>query len=266
MITTIQTLSDSRVAPFVDVTHADKRESATHFIAEGENVTLRLLASDYACEKVLCIDRKADRIAPFLQAGTELLTAPIELIQQIVGFKFHSGVMGLGVRKPLETSVFSKSDMPRKSMILVLPEITDPANLGAIFRVAAAFGVDAVVLGEQCRDPFTRQTVRTSMGTIFALRLIQTSNIRAEMQAMQSQGICLFATVLDRDAKPLHTITAPARCALLLGNEGPGLEADIANLCDHKITIPMQLNTDSLNVVVACGIFLHHFTQQRFNA
>ncbi len=252
-------LSDPRVAPFVDVTHADKRGSPTNFIAEGENVTLRLLASSYRCEKVLCVDRKADRIAPHLQPGTELLLAPEKLLQQIVGFKFHSGVMGLGVRPDPHPGPLPDYREGEQILLLVLPEITDPANMGALFRVAAGFGVGGVVLGERCRDPFTRQTVRTSMGTIFSLNLIRSRDIIADLAELGRQGIARFATVLDADAEPLSRVAPPGRSALLLGNEGPGLERQIVAACDRKITIPMRLNTDSLNVVVAGGIFLNHF-------
>jgi tRNA G18 (ribose-2'-O)-methylase SpoU len=256
----VHSLSDPRIGPFVDVTRQEKRESSTHFIAEGENVTLRLLASTYRCERVLCVDRKADRIRPHLQPSTELLLANETLLQEIVGFKFHSGVMGLGHRLT-ESAVLPEAEDLELSPILVLPEITDPANLGALLRVAAAFGVGAVVLGERCRDPFTRQSIRTSMGTIFSLRLIRSKDIRQTLTRMRNAGIELFATVLDADASPLATITPPRRCALLMGNEGPGLDRDLVNACQQRITIPMRLNTDSLNVVVACGIFLNHFSR-----
>jgi len=259
-------LSDPRVAPFVDVTSIDKRDCQTHFIAEGENVTLRLLASSYRCEKVLCVDCKADRLRAHLQVGTELLVAPIELIQQIVGFKFHSGVMGLGVRPvgatPASPILFACKEMGDAGVAatyLILPEITDPANMGALFRVAAGFGVGAVILGERCRDPFTRQTVRTSMGTIFSLNLVQSRDIHADLLELKRRGVTLFATVLDADAERLNSVKPPARSALLLGNEGPGLERSIIAICDRKVTIPMKSNTDSLNVVVAGGIFLNHF-------
>lgn len=253
----VVSLSDPRISAFVDVTQQDKRASSIHFIAEGENVTLRLLASGYPCEKVLCVDRKAERIRPYLQPSTQLLIANEAMVQQIVGFKFHSGVMGLGRRRAQATSPL----LPQTGTILVLPEITDPANLGALLRVAAGFGVGAVVLGERCRDPFTRQSIRTSMGTIFSLNLIRVTDVRQTLIQMRKEGIDLFATVLDADATPLHAITAPVRGAVLMGNEGPGLDRDLIDLCSHRITIPMHLNTDSLNVVVACGIFLNHFTR-----
>lgn len=279
--TLVTSLSDPRIAPFLDLTLPEKRSSPTHFIAEGEKVTIRLLQSAYRCEAVLCAEHKVANIRPLLQPGTELLVAPRRLVQEIAGFKFHSGVIGLGVRPDPSPATPGEGwgEGPRamsphpnpnllpeyreRGLILVLPEITDPANLGALIRVAAAFGVQTVVLGEHCRDPFTRQTVRTSMGTIFSIRLIQSRDLRTDLRAMRAAGMALIATVLDADAEALSTTAAPEWLALLVGNEGPGLPQDISAMCDRRVTIPMQLGTDSLNVVVATGIFLHHLCPQK---
>ena len=95
----VTSLSDPRIAPFLDLTKPEKRSSPTHFIAEGEKVTIRLLQSAYRCEKVLCAEQKVENIRPHLQPGTELIVAPRRLVQEIAGFKFHSGVIGLGVRR-----------------------------------------------------------------------------------------------------------------------------------------------------------------------
>ncbi|MBC7783448.1 MAG: RNA methyltransferase [Burkholderiales bacterium] len=256
----ITDLSDPRVAPFADVTRNRGDQSSAHFIAEGENVVYRLLASDYHCQSVLCVDRKADRLRPRLQPGTELLVATESLMQQILGFKFHSGVMGLGVRKPvtgIEDAITTIGDKP--ATVLALPEITDSANLGAILRIAAAFGVHTVLLGQQCRDPFVRQTIRVSMGTIFSLRIAHAANIAEDLKKLRSEhGFELIATVLDADAEPLRQVVPARRRALLLGNEGPGLVREIVEICDRRVTIPMRLGTDSLNVAAACGVFLFH--------
>ncbi len=271
----VTSLTDPRITPFLDLTQPEKRSSPTHFIAEGEKVTIRLLQSAYRCEAVLCAEHKVGNIRPLLKPGTELLVAPRRLVQDIAGFKFHSGVIGLGVRRtpspgtPGEGWGEGQARAPgphpntlpayqERRPIMVLPEITDPANLGALIRIGAAFGVGTVVLGEHCRDPFTRQTVRTSMGTIFSVDLIQSRDLRTDLRVMQQAGIALLATVLDEDAEPLASVSPPSSFALLVGNEGPGLDRDVVAMCDRRLTIPMRLGTDSLNVVVATGIFLHH--------
>jgi tRNA G18 (ribose-2'-O)-methylase SpoU len=259
----IRSTDDPNIADYLNVTHPKKREATPHFIAEGENVALRLLASDYRCRSVLCVDRKLDRLRPHVRKGTQLLTADESMLQRVVGFKFHSGVIAVGERRPtvgLDALAGATPPTPGRRVLVVLPEITDPANLGAIVRVAAAFGASGLLLGERCRDPFTRQSIRTSMGTIFSLPIGRSNDIRADLQRLrQPHSFECFATVLADDAEPLRDVRPTKEAvALLLGNEGPGLEPDVAALCDRRITIPMHRGTDSLNVAVSAGILLNH--------
>ncbi|GIW76770.1 MAG: hypothetical tRNA/rRNA methyltransferase [Phycisphaerae bacterium] len=254
-VTRLQDLSDPLVKPFCQLTRPDRRESDDYFLAEGEKVTIRLLTSRYACPRVLCAESRIDHVRPYLQPQTQLIVAPLKIVQDIVGFAFHSGVIGLGLRpEPVRC-------VPDRSMhqpIVVLPEITNPANLGALIRVSAAFGVQTILLGERCRDPFTRQTVRTSMGSLFSVQLVTSTDLDNELNRLQHHQIPLLATVLDPQSTPLTEVKKMPRFALLIGNEGPGLEPKLIQRCDQRITIPMQLGTDSLNVVVATGIFLYH--------
>lgn len=271
----IASANDPRVARFVNTTDPHRVESTTHFLVESENVVTRFLASDFACETVLCAEHKVDRIAPLLKPETELLVADRALVNEIVGFKFHSGVMAIGRRKPPLTidSLLAADEAPPhpgplprgrgdQTTLLILPEITDAANIGALIRTAAAFGCDGIVLGEQCRDPFIRQTIRVSMGTIFFIPLVQSTDIRADLRVLREKhGVELWATVLDDEAVSLERAERGKRIGLLLGNEGPGLEANIVKLCDRKVTIPMRRGTDSLNVGASCAVFLYHFTR-----
>jgi tRNA G18 (ribose-2'-O)-methylase SpoU len=257
----ITTFDDSRVTPFARLVHDDKRELET-FVAEGENVVLRLLESRFAVRTVLCVDAKAGRIRPHLQANTTLLIAEKKLIQQIVGYNFNAGVLAIAERAELPPLSFLTDDLQSASRsFLVLPEITNAANFGALLRTAAAFGVDRVLLGEQCRSPFNRQTVRTSMGTIFALRIARSVNLKEDLLTLRSLGVTTIATVLDADAPALPTVARPRHLALLMGEEGPGLPRYIMDLCDQRTTIPMSLGTDSLNVASAAAVFLYHFQQ-----
>lgn len=251
----LQDLSDPLVKPFCQLTRPDRRESDDYFLAEGEKVTIRLLTSRYVCPRVLCAESRIDSVRPYLQPQTQLIVAPLTTVQNIVGFAFHSGVIGLGLRPEPVRCV---PDPAMHQPILVLPEITNPANLGALIRVSAAFGVKTILLGERCRDPFTRQTVRTSMGSLFSVQLVQSNHLEHELNRLKKHQVPLLATVLDSQATPLTRVEKMSRFALLIGNEGPGLETRLIDQCDQRITIPMQLGTDSLNVVVATGIFLYH--------
>jgi tRNA G18 (ribose-2'-O)-methylase SpoU len=133
-----------------------------------------------------------------------------------------------------------------------------------MIRIAAGFGCDALILGEHSHDPFFRQSVRVSMGTIFRLPIAQSENLLTDLARLRTEwGIELAATVLDESAEPLSATTRPPRFALLFGNEAQGLPPEIVQACDRRITIPMKLGTDSLNVMVAAGIFLYHFTRSQ---
>lgn len=259
----IRSVDDPRVARFVNTTDPHRVESTTHFLVESENVVVRFLASDFECEQVLCAEHKVERIAPLLKPDTELLIADRRLVNEIVGFKFHSGVMAIGRRKAEGRidELFRGKSANDDVTLLVLPEITDAANIGAMIRTAAAFGCDGVILGERCRDPFIRQTIRVSMGTIFFIPIIRSNDIRADLVALHERhGVELWATVLDDDAQLLYQAQRSHRLGLLLGNEGPGLERDVVELCQRKVTIPMRRGTDSLNVGASCAVFLYHFT------
>ncbi|MGN6507708.1 MAG: TrmH family RNA methyltransferase [Tepidisphaeraceae bacterium] len=257
----IESIEDPRLNPYRHFTSSVKYESPEQFVAEGQNVVLRLLASSYACESVLCAERKVEVIRPHLQAGTELFIASDAMMKDILGFKFHSGVIAVGRRRPWPTIRSLVPPAPEPATVLVLPDITDPTNLGAILRNAAAFGVTAVLLGESCRDPFARQSVRTSMGTLFSLPVARAEDLRSDLrQLQQDHAFECWATVLAPDAIALPRVKRPPRVAVLLGNEGPGLEADLIGLCDRRVTLPMQRGTDSLNVAAASAVFLYQLT------
>ena len=260
----ITSLDDPRLTPFIDVTKPDKRESPTRFVVEGENVVLRLLASPYACESIVCAQRKAERIRRLMPGDIPLLVLKEEVVADLVGFKFHSGVMAMGVRRPLLTAAelltVPLPTFQRKSVILVLPEMNDPANLGTILRTAAALGVRGVLLGERCRDPFIRHTIRTSMGAIFNLPLAKSQNLLADLATLRDgYDVQTWASVLADDAVPLGRLQLTQSTALLLGSEGPGLPDELTAACTGRVTIPMHRGTDSLNVAAAAAVLLYRF-------
>ena len=255
----IDSLADPRVADYRDLKDRELSRAGGKFIAEGEFVVRRLLASDYPAESVLLASRVAAEIAPLVPPDVPVYVAPAETVSRVVGFRFHSGVIAIGRRRPTLALAELLPALGPDALLVVLPEITSTENLGGLLRIAAGFGADAVLLGERCCDPFYRQAVRVSMGTVFKLALIQSADIAADLQQLGHARFERVATVLDDSAEPLAHIRRPPRVALLLGNEAQGLSPHHIALCDRRATIPMRLGTDSLNVTVAAGIFLYHF-------
>jgi tRNA G18 (ribose-2'-O)-methylase SpoU len=259
----IDSLDDHRLAPYRALKERELAREGGRFIAEGEYIVRRLLESGYETESVLLAQRRADEIAPLVPPHVPLYVAPDAMMQQIIGFKFHSGVIACG-KRAAQRSLDDAVPRDRERLTLVIcPEIANAENMGAMIRVAAAFGADALVLGERSCDAFWRQSIRVSMGTIFRLPLVQSDDLLRDMRRLQGEwNVELCATVLDKSAEPLAGAVRSAKLGLLFGNEAQGLEHKFIESCDRRITIPMQLGTDSLNVAVAAGIILYHFTRE----
>ena len=255
----IDALADPRIADYRDLKDRELSRAGGKFIAEGEWVVRRLLASAYAADSVLLAERVAAELSPLVPPHVPVYVAPAELVSRIVGFRFHSGVIAVGRRSPTLTLAEWLPRLGPTATLVVLPEITSTENLGGLLRIAAGFGTDGVLLGPRCCDPFYRQAVRVSMGTVFKLALIHSADLDADLHQLGQTGFERIATVLDPAAQPLATTPRRPRIALLLGNEAQGLSPRHTALCDRRVTIPMRLGTDSLNVTVAAGIFLYHF-------
>lgn len=258
----VGSLDDPRIAAYRNLKDRELHRPAGQFIAEGEFVVRRLLASDFPVRSVLLAERHVERIAPLVPAAVPVYAAPAPLVSRIVGFRFHSGVIACGCRKPplsLDETAATWSD---PVTVVVLPEVISTANLGALLRISAAFGASAVVLGERCCDPFYRQSIRVSMGAVFRLKLVQSADLAADLRRLrEAWGVELAAAVLDEGAEVLSRAARGGRLGLLFGNEACGLGSEHAAVCDRRITIPMGLGVDSLNVAAAAAVFLYHFTR-----
>lgn len=259
----ITSLDDPLVAPYRNLKDRELAREGNLFIAEGEHVVRRLLTSDFPVESVLLAERRVERIRPLVPPHVPVYVVADEMIHRIVGFKFHSGVIACGRRKPRRTLNEVVGQISSRATILICPEIANTENLGGLMRVAAGFGAEAMVLGPRCCDPFYRQSIRVSMGAVFRLNLFRSDDLISDLRRLKQQWeIELVAAVVDESAQPLHRARRCGPMALLLGNEAQGLDEQVLAECDRKITIPMKLGTDSLNVVIAAAVFLYHFCKE----
>lgn len=257
----VESLDDSRVWHYRNLKDRELDRGGKWFIAEGEHVVQRLLSSDFPVESVFLSQKRRD-FAREVKGDIPVYIAPPRVMEQVMGFKFHSGIIACGRRKPLASidDIILK-DPTRPLTLVICPDLSNVENIGTMIRLCAGFGVDALVLGERSHDPFWRQSVRVSMGAVFSLPIARSQNLLHDMQRLRSKwGIELAATVLDESAEPLHRATRPLRFGLVFGNEAQGLDPAHIAACDRRVTIPMKLGTDSLNVSLAAGIFLFHFT------
>lgn len=261
----VDSADDPRVALFRDLPASNLTRPSGLFIAEGWLVVERLLASGRPIQSVLLDEKFRDELLPRFSTETTIYEVPHALVSQIVGFKFHRGVLACGRRgtePTLEAYARGWDEAPsRPRTVVIAADVNDPENMGCILRNSAAFGVDLVLVNRRCADPFSRRVLRTSMGTIFRLPLVSSDDLHQDAQRLQEKlGFEVAATVLSPDAEPLYEARRSTRWALLFGNEGHGLPAELANVCRRRVTLPMRGGTDSLNVGVASGIFLYHYT------
>jgi tRNA G18 (ribose-2'-O)-methylase SpoU len=253
-------LDDPRLTPYRNLTERDLAREHGLFIAEGEHLVRRLLASDFTTHSLLLADRRVVEIAPLVPPEVPVYAAPTEQVNHILGYKFHSGVMAAGIRPQRRTLEQLFAPDPPTLRIVVCPDLATADNLGSLVRLSAGFGADALIVGPRSHDPFNRRTVRVSMGTIFKLPVIQSGNLTIELELLRSRwGVHRVASVLADDATPLRQAARHDRLAVLFGNEAQGLDAEVLAHCDERVTIPMRLDTDSLNVAAAAGIFMYHY-------
>lgn len=258
----IDCAEDPRLDPFRDLKRATP-ESVTKVIAEGEKLVLRLLESGCRTESIVCTESMRDRLRDRFPAEVPVFVAPTPIISKLIGFQFHRGILASGLRPapPKLESLWQTHGDPQSSLIVACPEIRDPENLGTIIRTAAAFGAAGVITGIRGTDPFSRRVLRTSMGTVLRLPIVQTDDWSSVVSTIHEAGFESCAAVLDTDAEPLGTLKPSHRTALFLGNEDSGLSEELSRACQRRVTLPMSSGVDSLNVAVAAGILLHHFSQ-----
>lgn len=260
----INEAEDPRIAVYRTMREGDFLRAQGLFVAEGENLVLRLAASTYAMHSVLVARPRAEKILHLLPQTVPCYIAAEELLNEIVGFQFHRGVIACGQRPPLPEAAAWYAVNPHARKWVVLCGIHDAENLGVLLRTCAGFGVDAVLLDPSTMDPFYRRVIRVSMGAIFSLPVLRSTDLAMDLDFLsQRAGAELYATVVDTEAIPLYHVTPAAAWAILLGNEHRGLDDCWVARCDHKITLPMRNGIDSLNVATAAGIFLHHFSVPR---
>ena len=258
----ITSRTDPRIAPYLNLKDRELAREGDRFIVEGEQVVRRLLASRFETESVLIADRHFEQMRSLIPEQVDLLVAPSDIVNSILGFRFHSGVMACGRRGTPPAIADIMATAGARATLAIVEDVNNSENLGSLIRIAAGFGVDAMILGERCADPFFRRSIRVSMGTVFYLPIVRAANLVEEMRSLQSRwGFELIATVLDPSAEVLAGADRPDRVALCFGSEAQGLSDSVMAACDRKITIPMHLGTDSLNVSVAAGIVLYHFVQ-----
>ncbi len=259
-------VTDPRLADYARLTDMELRthlESAQGlFIAEGTKVISRAAAAGYPVRSVLLAERRLGdlpALLPALAGGAPVYVVPDEIVERLTGYRVHRGALASLHRKPLPEAAALAAAARR---VIVLEDLVDHANVGAIFRCAAALGVDAVFLSPRCADPLYRRAVKVSMGAVFAIPYARMAGWYDGLAGLREAGFRLLALTPDPAAAPISTAVSGQRIALLLGTEGDGLSSRWRREADQAVRIPMHpgaraAGVDSLNVVAAAAIACH---------
>jgi len=224
-----------------------------HFVAEGVTVVRRLLESPLRVRSVLVLEGRESRVADLVADSVPFFAVTKDVMNTLVGFDLHRGVLACADRPPLTTI----AEIARSARtVAVLEGINDHENLGAIARSARALGIDAFVLDPTTADPWYRRAVRVSMGEMMYLPIGRATAWPAALHELRSHGFVIAALTPAHNAVDLSAFAAskPDRVALLLGAEGPGLSQAALNNADVHVRIPIRSTVDSLNVGHAAAI------------
>jgi tRNA G18 (ribose-2'-O)-methylase SpoU len=262
MLEHVSSIDDPRVASYRDVANPQAMRRAGLFVAEGRLVVRRLLALDRFRTRSILVTPTAHEALADLESPT---APPVYVVSQhvmdrIVGFNIHRGCLALAER-PAARAVESLAlrDIAR---VLVLDGVNNPDNVGGLFRSAAAFGVDAVVLGPGAGDPLYRKAIRTSMAATLQVPFVETESIPHAMALLRAHNFCVLALTTAADAAPVDDHPRDLdRVALVVGNEGEGLSEAALAAADGRVRIPMAAGVDSLNVTVAASIALYQLAR-----
>jgi tRNA G18 (ribose-2'-O)-methylase SpoU len=222
------------------------------FIAEGELVLRRALRAGYRPRSYLIDAKRVGQLAD-LAGDTPVYAATPAVLEAATGFHVHRGVLASFHREPLRTA---SSVLEGARRVAILEDVNNHTNIGAVFRGAAALGVDAVLLSPTCADPLYRRSVRVSMGEVFAVPYARIEPWPDGLDQVRTAGFTVLALTPDAGAVPLQRLSESvrARSALLLGAEGPGLSAQALSASDVPVKIPMRRGVDSLNVAAAAAV------------
>jgi tRNA G18 (ribose-2'-O)-methylase SpoU len=249
--------TDPRLDRYRNVRERDLVTRSKHFIAEGKVVLNVLLSSDtFHAESVLVLESRLSGLRTLLETvryDLPVYVVDTEVMDQIAGFSVHRGILAIGGYK---SNVDSTLSFGRDALVVVIAGLSNHDNVGAIFRNAAAFQADAVLLDETSCDPLYRKALRVSVGAVLKVPFIKAGTLNQIADQLIAENF-LLAALSPRGTQSIANIPKTGRRALILGSESEGLPPSLLNRVSAW-AIPMARDFDSLNVGTASGIALFH--------
>jgi tRNA G18 (ribose-2'-O)-methylase SpoU len=263
----IHDLADRRLDDYRDIRDRELRGPEAFgglFVGEQAMVVERMLARPGVMRSVLIAPHRVERIAPRVPSGVPVYVAPVSIMRELAGFNIHRGVLAVGYRSAVEREALEIPPPERPVTLLLCEEVRNLDNIGFLFRNAAAFGADGVLLSPGTHDPLYRKSLRVSIGHALTVPFARSSDWHGDLRRLRERdGVTIVAASADDGAVDLETLPRPRRVGVLVGAEFEGLSQQTLACCDHVARIPMAPDVDSLNVAVAAAVFLHRFSNLR---
>jgi tRNA G18 (ribose-2'-O)-methylase SpoU len=256
--------ADPRLADYLQVRERDLVGREGRFIAEGAVVLEKLIAAGrHPLRSVLIAEQRAAALAPRLAGlatDVPVYLAAQAVMDAVVGFPIHRGVLAVGERAefPVEALL---AGLPAQALVVGLSGIANHDNMGGLFRNAAAFGADALLLDPDCCDPLYRKAIRVSVGAALTTPFARLASGQDLVDLLSAHGFQVLALSPSGDLQ-LAEIAAEPRQAALFGAEGPGLASEVLART-VSVRIPMAGDFDSLNVATSSGIVLNRLAELR---
>ena len=227
------------------------------YIAESAKVIARALAAGHRPRSVLLLEQWLPDVSALLeQYDVPVFIGTAELLETLTGFEMHRGALASMHRPELPDPA---SLLATARRVVIIEDVVDHTNVGAIFRSVAGLGADAVLVTPRCADPLYRRSVRVSMGTVLQVPWTRLPDWPEAASILRDNGFHLAALALADDAVSLErfAVDPPERVAIMLGAEGDGLSRQALQAADTIVTIPMLHGVDSLNVAAASAVALY---------
>ncbi|MEO6145108.1 MAG: RNA methyltransferase [Dermatophilaceae bacterium] len=260
--------ADERVRDYFSLTDVNLRRKLEParglYLAESVKVIRRSISAGHRPRSFLMGERwltdLADLVEQAESEGVPVYVAQASVIEAMTGFHLHRGALASMHRPPLvaPAELLSRASQQKHFRVVILEDIVDHTNVGAVFRSAAALGVDAVLITPRCADPLYRRAVRVSMGTVFQVPWTRIDPWPGGLQVLRDNGFTVAAFALTEAATRLDELAAdpPERLAVIFGTEGDGLARRTVEGADLVVKIPMAGGVDSLNVAAASAVAL----------
>ncbi len=249
--------ADPRLEPYSNIRERDLVSRDQCFIAEGKVVLTVLLSSkEFEASSVLVLESRLAGIMPILKGAhndLEVYVVEASVMDRIAGFAVHRGILAIGKKRQATTEVFTYNE---NALVVVMAGLSNHDNVGAVFRNAAAFQADAVLLDDESCDPLYRKAIRVSVGAVLKVPFVKGGTLNQIADQLLAEDFML-AALSPSGTQSIINIPKSGRRALILGSEGHGLpQSLLARLSAWNI--PMANDFDSLNVATASGIALFH--------